>query len=127
VCVVLAGPLTRTRPDQFNVRLLTGLLAQSGLSEESAVAGAAGVFAAGAARVVLGTRLAAIDATVALYAVLHADDANAIAACTLNLIDCHAHGVTPVSVLMSSSISWGSMRCSIMFVSISRTWQSGML
>lgn len=42
-------------------------------------------------------------------------------------LDGHAHGVTPVSTLMSSCSSCGSARCSMMFVSISRTWQSGML
>src|ERR1700758_106674 len=51
-------------------------------------------------------------------------DANAVAAGAFHSINGHSHGIAPVSV-MSSSCSCGSARCSIMLVSMSRTWESG--
>ncbi len=55
-----------------------------------------------------------------------ANDTDAVAAGAFHSINGHSHGMAPVSV-MSSSCSCGSARCSIMFVSMSRTWESGML
>src|SRR5947209_7382173 len=79
----------------------------------SAVAGAAGVLTAGAVLVMIGARVTAIDPPVPLHAFVHADDANAVAARALHLINGHAHHVAPVSTLTSSSCSCGSIKCSI--------------
>jgi len=100
--------------------------AQSGAGG-SAVTSAAGVLATGAGLVVIGAGIAAVDAPVPLHALVHVNNADTVAARALQPLDGHAHGTTPVSALMSSSCSCGSVICSIMFVSISRTWQSGML
>jgi hypothetical protein len=94
---------------------------------DSAVAHAAGVLATNAALVVIGARIAAIDVAVLLDAFLHLDNAHAVAARALYPFHHYGHGLTPGSLLMSSSDSCGSIRCSIILVSISRTWQSGML
>jgi len=91
------------------------------------VAGAAGVMAALAVLVMIGAGVSTVNAPVPLHAVVHADDTNAVAARTFHLFYRYAYGVTLVSTLMSSSCSCGSVRCSIMLVSISRTWQSGIL
>ena len=122
----LPGGTTRRGRSGRGIPLLTGPPAARSTGR-SAVAGAAGVLAASAGLVVIRARLTAVDAPVSLHALVRAHDANAVAARALNLVDGHAHGVTPVSALMSSSCSCGSMRCSIMLVSISLTWQSGML
>ena len=85
------------------------------------------MLAAGTFLVMIGAGVTTENTAVPLHALLYINDSEAVAACTFNPIDCHAHAVTPVSMVMSSSCSWGSTRCSVMFVSMSRTWQSGML
>ena len=59
---------------------------------------------------VIGARVTAIDPPVPLHAFVHADDANAVAARALHLINGHAHHVAPVSTLTSSSCSCGSIK-----------------
>jgi hypothetical protein len=93
----------------------------------SAVAGTACVLTSRTTLVMVGACLTAIDPVVTLDALRDVNDADAVAARTLHPLDCRAHDVTPVSMLMSSSCSSGSAICSIIFVSISRTWPSAML
>jgi len=90
------------------------------------VAFAPGVVAAVAFGVVVCALVAAIDSAFALHALFDAYDANAVAAGAFHSINGHSHGIAPVPVI-SSSCSCGSATCSIMFVSMSRTWESGML
>jgi hypothetical protein len=84
--------------------LLTWLLEQPGrLQDHSAVASTAGVMTAGAAFVVIRARFTAVNASVPLYALLHVNDTDAVAARALHPFDGLTHDITPALALMSTS------------------------
>jgi hypothetical protein len=86
------------------IRILTWLPEQPGrLQARSAVASTAGVLAASAAFVMIRARIAAVNASVPLHALLHVNDTDAVAASALHPFDRITHNITPVLAMMSST------------------------